>query len=329
MNNKSQDITLIPYRCGAGASTLGCAGGPEFLEKHGVAAHVAEKTGAAVSWFDPQPEAGTLPRYEKPEDAPPLGDPARNEFVGAHVADLKRRVMQAILQDKAPITIGGDHSMAAGSIAGLAAAKDARKKVGVIWVDAHTDINTMQTSPSKALHGMPIASLIHAGGHNHDMLSGDDLDEPVLDPAHICYMGVRDIDAGEKALLRVLPTQNYDMARINEMGVRAAFEQALAYLAPKVDVLMMSFDMDSLDPSEGLATGTKVEGGFRKDELFAVLADIFTQYEFDLLEIAEFNPALKGKRSSEAIIEELLTLYVAAKAGKAGANGAVCAFSNF
>jgi arginase len=303
---------LIPFVCGAGAKTAGCEKGPSALKAAGVINHLREE-GFDIDWAeDPDvlyaQETGGVAHQNKKS----LGTAERQALVLEHVRHLCAQVEKTVSEDHFPITFGGDHAMAAASIAGFAKAKKAQGRVGLIWVDAHPDINTLETSPSQAYHGMPVASLLGMGDPDFVALGQNAENVPPLKPEHVCYMGIRDIDEGEEAYMQELGIRRYDMDKINDMGVAAAFEEALAYLAPKVDYLCLSFDIDALDPSEGLSVGTRVENGFKKDEVFHVLADILSKYRFDLLEIAEYNPTLDGEVTTRAIIFELLELYLRA-----------------
>lgn len=310
---------LIPFTCGAGAKTPGCETGPSALKAAGVTSFLREK-GFDIEWSDdPDTLYAASNGQLAHESLPALGTSERKTLVLSHVRDLADCTEKAITEGAFPITFGGDHTMAAGSVAGLARAKAAQGRVGLIWVDAHPDLNTLETSPSKAYHGMPVASLLGMGDPDFAVIGQAENGAPVLNPEHVCYMGIRDIDAGEEDYMQKLGIRRYDMPKINEMGVAEAFEDAISYLAPQVDYLCLSFDIDSLDPSEGLSVGTRVADGFTKSEIFPVLADVLSRYRFDLFEIAEYNPTLEGEQTTRAIIFELLDLYL--KANEASHNG--------
>ncbi len=303
---------LIPFTCGAGAKTEGCEKGPSALDASGVISYLRDK-GFDIDWFEnPDALCEDMDVAATHANLPSLGTAERKSLVLSHVKNLCNMVEIAVTDGDFPITFGGDHAMAAGSIAGFTKAKRAQGRVGLIWVDAHPDLNTLETSPSNAYHGMPVASLLGMGDSSFSALGASDDGTPALLPEHVCYMGIRDIDAGEEAYMQELGIRRYDMAKIHEMGVAAAFADAIEYLAPKVDYLCLSFDIDSLDPSEGLSVGTRVDDGFKKAEIFPVLADMLSKYRFDMFEIAEYNPTLEGETTTRAIIYELLELYLRA-----------------
>ena len=314
-------VALIPFVCGLGAKTQGCENGPSALDRAGVIKFLKDKS-FDLDWAENPDALMVKMDVEKTHaDAPALGSEERKAIVLAHVKNLAAMVETAVEAGHFPLTFGGDHAMAGGSVAGFVRAKRAQGRTGLIWIDAHPDLNTPETSPSKAFHGMPVASLLGMGDKDFSNLAVGPHGESALKPEHVCYMGIRDIDAGEESFMGKLPIRRYDMDKINEMGVRAAFEDALAYLVPKVDHLCLSFDIDSLDPSEGLSTGTRVDNGFKKNDLFPVLADMLSKYRFDLLEIAEYNPLLEHEESTRALIFELLEIYLQGIAA-AHSNGA-------
>ncbi|MGV0034084.1 MAG: arginase family protein, partial [Candidatus Azotimanducaceae bacterium WSBS_2022_MAG_OTU7] len=198
-------ISLIPFVCGAGASTEGSEQGPIDLLQRGLQKDL-QASGADVEWvespvavFDREHGAAAY------QDLPALGTDGRKEIVMHHCCYLRDKVVATINQGRLPITLGGDHSMAAGSIAGLAQARQAHGKIGVIWIDAHADINTPENSASKALHGMPVAALLGMGDDDFKSIGG--LDKPVLEPHHIFYLGLRDVETAEQEYLDELGIQ--------------------------------------------------------------------------------------------------------------------------
>lgn len=303
-------VSLIPFTCGLGASTAGCENGPSALDHSGIIKYMKDQS-FALDWAE-SPDALLAEMDVKTTHTNPaaLGSEERKAIVVSHVKNLAAMVEAAVETGIFPITFGGDHAMAGGSIAGLVRAKKAQGRTGLIWIDAHPDLNTPETSPSKSWHGMPVAALLGRGDPDFTAIGSNAAGVPALRPEHVCLMGIRDIDQGEAAVMDELPVRRYDMDKINDMGVRAAFEDALAYLAPQVDHICLSFDIDSLDPSEGLSTGTRVDNGFKKAELFPVLSDMLAKYRFDLLEIAEYNPLLEHEESTRAIIYELLEIFM-------------------
>ncbi len=302
-------IKLIPCICGAGGSTPGAERGPLALAAQGLEKDLAA-AGLDVAWI----ENPHMLYEESPwgrafhENLPPRGDPARRRGVLWHAAYVRDHVSKALEQDMLPVTVGGDHSMAAGSIAGLAEAKNAHGRIGVIWIDAHPDINTPDTSPSQAFHGMPMAALLGMGDIGFATLGGR---QPVLKPEHIFYLGLRDIDPGEEDYIKNLGIRGYSCTDIDKIGVEKAFQEALTTVSKGTEFLVLSVDLDAFDPSEAPAVGSPVPDGLRRKDVVPVLADMVKQSSFDLFEVAEFNPALPGAEPTYQFIRDLLKTLLA------------------
>ena len=241
------------------------------------------------------------------ETYPDLGTPARKQAIIKHVETLRDHVADVLSRGAQPLTIGGDHSMAAGSIAGLAKAYDAYGRIGVLWIDAHADINTMETSPSKALHGMPVAALMGLGDEDYVKACGP---KPVLTPENLFYIGLRDVDEGENAFIKKLGVPGYTADEARKKGVREALREGMDTIRKNTDYLFLSFDMDALDPAEVPATGTPVAAGFTSEELLPLLEDLLAQHHFDVLEISEYNPTLDGRDITFRTLKSLLTVFV-------------------
>lgn len=293
----SKRIVLIPYACGAGASTLGTESGPADCARRGLTETLRAR-GLNCAWaIDPARIAGET-------DMPPLGDPGRKAIVMRHAAALRDNVEAALRDGALPVTIGGDHSMAAGSVAGLARAKNAHGRIGLLWIDAHADINTSATSPSQALHGMPVAALLGQGDADFAGLGG--AAQPVLRPEHIFYLGLRDVDAGETDTLELMNISHMTADEVKAMGYGPALRAAMDKIARGTDYLFLSLDIDAFDPAFVPATGTPVPGGFAPDEFLPVLAEVMAAYSFSAVEITEYNPTLPGvERTYETLVQSL------------------------
>ena len=185
-----------------------------------------------------------------------------------------------------PLVLGGDHSLSVGSIRG--AAKN--KKIGVIWVDAHADFNTDETTPSGNIHGMPLAALCGLGDPR--LVSLWDETPPVIDPDRVAVIGARDLDAGEKKNLREAGVMVQSMEQIDRIGMVAVLEKAIYRVGRDVDGIYLSFDMDALDPRHTPGVGTPVPGGltFREAHLACeVIAETGKLIGMDMVEV---NPIL-------------------------------------
>lgn len=197
--------------------------------------------------------------------------------------------------------IGGDHSISIGTVSAAAQHGD----LGVIWVDAHTDMNTPRTSPSGNIHGMSVAVLLGDGAEPLVKIGGAGA---ALQPEQVAYVGVRSVDEAERALVRARGVRVHTMRDLDEHGIRAVAESILAQFAA-FERLHVSFDLDSIDPRFAAGVGTPVLGGLTYREahlLFELLADSGKVCSMDVVEI---NPILDvGNRTAELAVEMVLSL---------------------
>lgn len=205
---------------------------------------------------------------------------------------LAEYVDEQLKQKRFPLVLGGDHSIAIGTLAGVS---NHYKNLGVIWYDAHGDINTMETTPSGNIHGMPLAVSLGLG---HKQLTSIMHENPKVKPENIVMIGVRDLDEGEKALLKKLNIKVYTMHEIDRIGMPRVMEETISYLKERTDGVHLSFDLDGINPSEAPGVGTPVIGGvtYRESHLALEMlaeADIITSAEF-----VEVNPMLDDKNKT-------------------------------
>jgi len=206
------------------------------------------------------------------------------------IIPMGRRVAGAVATSvqggRFPLLLGGDHSLSVGSIRGAAK----HKKIGIIWVDAHADFNTAETTPSGNIHGMPLAALCGLGDPR--LVSLWDETPPVIDPKRVAIIGARDLDPGEKRNLREAGVMVQSMEQIDRLGMVAALEKCIERVRRDVDGIYLSFDMDALDPRHAPGVGTPVPGGltFREAHLACeVIADTNKLIGMDMVEV---NPIL-------------------------------------
>ncbi|HAV77040.1 MAG TPA: arginase [Anaerolineae bacterium] len=195
-------------------------------------------------------------------------------------------VSTSIQGGRFPLVLGGDHSLSVGSIRGAAK----HKKIGVVWVDAHADFNTPETTPSGNIHGMPLAALCGFGDPR--LVSLWDEMTPVIDPSKVAVIGARDLDLGEKNNLREAGVMVQSMEQIDRLGMVTALEKAIAHVSRDVEGIYLSFDMDALDPRHAPGVGTPVPGGltFREAHLACeVIAETGNLIGMDIVEV---NPIL-------------------------------------
>ena len=220
------------------------------------------------------------------------------------IIPMARRVSGAVATSmqggRFPLVLGGDHSLSVGSIRGAAK----YKKLGVIWVDAHADFNTAETTPSGNIHGMPLAALCGLGDPR--LVSLWDETTPAVDPRRVAVVGARDLDPGEKRNLREAGVMVQSMEQIDRMGMVAALEKAIDRVSRDVDGIYLSFDMDSLDPRHAPGVGTPVPGGltFREAHLACeVVAETGKLIGMDLVEV---NPILDVQNQTAILAVEFI-----------------------
>ena len=209
-------------------------------------------------------------------------------------------VATSIQGGRFPLVLGGDHSLSVGSIRGAAK----HKKLGVIWVDAHADFNTPETTPSGNIHGMPLAALCGLGDPR--LVSLWDETPPVLDPQRVAVIGARDLDSGEKQNLREAGVRVQSMEQIDRIGMVTALERAIERVSRDVDGIYLSFDMDSLDPRHAPGVGTPVPGGltFREAHLACeVIAETGKLIGMDMVEV---NPILDEQNQTAILAVEFI-----------------------
>jgi arginase len=218
-------------------------------------------------------------------------------------------VLQTLVEGITPVILGGDHSLAAGSVSGLAEYYRRRnEKVGLLWIDAHSDINTPETSPSGNVHGMPLAALLGLGAQPLSNIFGW---RPKIAAENTVLIGVRDIDATEKENIRRAGiSEVYTMRDIDERGLRTVMEEALRTVGQGTAGYHVSLDMDWIDPVDAPGVGTPVRGGatYREAHLaMEILADHGRLLSFEIVEI---NPVLdEHNRTAELAVELICSAF--------------------
>jgi len=217
---------------------------------------------------------------------------------------LSRKVRSVLRDGSFPLVLGGDHSMAIGTIAGVAGwCREAKRRLGVLWIDAHSDINIPGTSPSGNIHGMPVAASIGLGAPE---LTGVGGRFQKLDPTNIVMIGLRSVDSGERHLIRERGIRTYTMTDIDRLGMHTVMQESLHYLSERCDHLHVSFDLDSVDPSIATGVGTPVPGGLTYREAHLVMEMIAEAGVLGSLEVAEVNPILDTMNYSAQLASDLV-----------------------
>ncbi|MBI3940049.1 MAG: arginase [Acidobacteria bacterium] len=239
-----------------------------------------------------------------PESHPP-GE-IRQRFmkeVSQVCGQLCRRIVSMMREETIPVILGGDHSISIGSVAGVAKYFRARKKkIGLIWMDAHGDMNTPETSPSGNIHGMPLAAIL---GYGPDALSAVGQFKQKVQPAHTALVGVRDLDPLEKETIRRSGIHVFTMRNIDEIGMRGVMQRAIEVASEDTAGFHVSLDLDFLDPSGAPGVGTPVPGGVTRREshlAMEIIADSDKMLAFDIVEV---NPILDERNSTARMAAEL------------------------
>jgi arginase len=217
-------------------------------------------------------------------------------------------VLKTLEAGKVPIVLGGDHSVAVGTMAGVAEFHRRQgQKVGLIWIDAHTDINTPETSPSGNVHGMPLAAIMGLGPAE---LANIVNFSPMVAPENCVLVGVRDIDAVEKENVRKAGVEVYTMRDIDERGMRAVMEEALRIAGRGTAGYHISLDMDWIDPEDAPGVGTPVRGGATYREAHLVMEAIADHGRMTSFEIVEVNPVIdEHNRTADLAVELALSVF--------------------
>jgi arginase len=212
---------------------------------------------------------------------------------------IARRVGDAVREGRVPIVLGGDHSIALGTLGGLAAATGGPG--AALWIDAHGDLNTPQTTPSGNVHGMPLAAAL---GHGGAGFQSDAWPLPALDPARTTLIGVRSLDDGERALLGGLDLAVHTMSEIDRRGIEPLVADALRR-ASGAAFVHVSLDMDALDPEVAPGVGTAVRGGLSYREAHLAMELVAESGLLGSFEIVEVNPILDRENATAALAVEL------------------------
>lgn len=302
MSLDQRAIRILGVPMDLGASRRGTDMGPSALRVAGV--------GAALRDLGYQVDREgdiVVPSVESRDAA--AGDPNRrfHEEILAVCRELADRVADTMSEGDTPLVFGGDHSIAMGTVAGVARAHRAAKgkDLGLVWFDAHGDMNTPASSPSGNIHGMPLAHLLGLEGTDAE-LAGIAGDGPAVKPENVALVGIRDIDRKEAAIVRESGVHTWTMRDIDEKGMSRVACEVRDVVCNGTEGFHMSFDVDGLDPEVVAGVGTPVPGGidFREAHLFLeVLADTRLMTS---MEIVELNPLLdsfnQGARNMRHLI---------------------------
>lgn len=288
----TRPVSLIGAASGLGARDTRCAGGPEALRAAGLAERL-RAGGVQADWR---------------HILTPL--PARSiaDAIAALCASLADAVRDVLADGHRFAVIGGDHSCAVGAWSGAANALAPRGRLGLIWVDAHMDSHTPDTTPSGTYHGMPVACLL---GHGDPALTRIADRAPALAPGHVCLVGVRSYEVEEPALLDRLGVRVFFAEDVARRGIDAVMRDAAAIALDGTAGAGLSVDLDVVDPGEAPGVGSPVAGGLAAAPLVEAVRVLGRDRRFLGCEIAEYNPALDDDGRTAALAGDLVAAFLA------------------
>ncbi|MBM4393502.1 MAG: arginase [Deltaproteobacteria bacterium] len=224
-----------------------------------------------------------------------VGDPHARflEEITQVCSALADRVESAMEAGQFPVMLGGDHSVAIGTISGISRYWRKRgKRIGVLWVDAHTDVNTPATSPTGNIHGMPLAVLLGHGPRELVAIAGEG---PALDARNVCVIGARDVDAGESNFVRDIGLRVYTMSELDERGTALCAREAIERCLDNTAGVHLSFDLDGVDPQHAPGVGTAVPGGLNLRESHLICEKVAATRRVLGVEMVELNPVIDSE----------------------------------
>jgi arginase len=295
--NRAVSILGVPL--GYGASMAGVDIGPAALRVARLNQRIA-RLGYSVH------DLGDM-RLERPQSVPEVDDKLKYvREISKACEEVAVEVERILNSEQFPLIIGGDHSIAIGSFAGVASYyKKKNETLGLIWFDAHADINTPETTPTGNIHGMPLATLLGYGAPELTNVAGF---APKLDPKLCVHVGARDIDAGERELIRKLGIRFFTMREIDERGMNECMDDAIKIASRASGGYGVTFDVDVLDPGDAPGSGTLVRGGLTYREAHLAMEKIAEAGGMRSLEIVEINTALDvNNKTAELGVELILS----------------------
>jgi arginase len=290
-------IAIIGAPLDLGAGRRGVDMGPS-------AVRVAELNARLVAMGYDVEDLGNVPVVQ-PEATPAGPQQARYlPQIAETCRHLADSVRDAMGQGKTPLVLGGDHSIAVGTVSGASKHfHDQGKRIGLIWIDAHADMNTPETSPSGNVHGMPLACCLGNGPpeltHIYDYA-------PKVDPRNVALIGIRSVDTRERKAVRQSGVRAFTMRDIDERGLRDVMEEALRIAMSGADAFHLSLDMDAVDPQEAPGVGTPVKGGITYREAHLAMETLCDCGKMCSLEVVEVNPVIDEVNRTASLAVELI-----------------------
>jgi arginase len=299
LHSTKSNVAILGVPLGYGASMAGVDLGPAALRVARLNQRIAE-LGYEVR------DLGDM-RLERPQRITESENKLKYlKEISAACEQLAVEVYEILTAGEFPIVLGGDHSIAIGSVAGVARfCHERNENLGLIWFDAHADMNTHQTTPSGNIHGMPLAALLGFGATELTNVAGF---APKLHPRFCAHVGARDIDRDERELIRKLGIRFFTMREIDERGMSACMDEAIAIASRETTGYAVTFDVDALDPGDAPGSGTLVRGGLTYRESHLAMEKIADAGGMLSLEVVEINTALDvNNRTAELGVELILS----------------------
>lgn len=296
MNTTNVAIIGAPLDLGSGRR--GVDMGPSAMRVAGLGSrlaalgyHVSDLGNVPVAQAETVPDAG-------PSDAKFLSQ------IAAACERLGELTGQTLADGKMPLVLGGDHSIAIGSVAGISRFfRESGQKIGLLWIDAHADMNTPESSPSGNVHGMPLACCIGVGADPLARMFGF---TPKVEPSNVALVGIRDLDTMERKIVRESGVDAFTMREIDERGMREVISEAISVVTRGTAGFHLSLDMDFVDPQYAPGVGTPVRGGATYREAHLAMEVICDSGRMISMEVVEVNPVIDEVNLTADLAVELI-----------------------
>lgn len=286
-------LTIIGMPMDLGQMRRGVDMGPSAIRYAGVFERLSKLFSSIEDWGDIS--------VGRPETIIDVQSNLRNLHLIAEKSLMLAEMVDKIIQSKSfPLILGGDHSIAIGTLAGVS---KHYTNLGAIWYDAHGDLNTAETSPSGNIHGMPLAVSL---GYGHELLTNILGASPKIKPEHVVIIGARSLDEGERRLIKELGIKVFTMHEIDRLGMTKVMESTIDYLKEKTDGVHLSLDLDGLDPNDAPGVGTPVPGGISYRESHLAMEMLAESGLITSAEFVEVNPILDERNKTASLAVALM-----------------------
>jgi arginase len=300
MQPSDREVVVIGAPLDLGQGRRGVDMGPSAIRYAELKQHLSEKLGIAVE------DLGDV-NAPVPESTDVGDDRARFLPQILELCDrVAKLVEKACAKGAMPVVLGGDHSIALGTLVGMASAHGPG---GVVWIDAHGDLNTPETSPSGNVHGMVLAAALGLGG---GAFAYDDWTLPAIESGRLALVGVRSLDEGERQVLKSLDAKVFTMSQIDKVGIEPCMREALEHAGGGA-FLHISLDMDAVDPEHAPGVGTPVRGGFSYREAHLAMEIVAESGAADSFDVVEVNPVLDRENATGKLAVELVASALGAR----------------